>query len=336
MDNYKKIIDSFLNGEVEGVEEKSLIPEHIETQISHIFLFPKTVYKICKRDNIFFNQHFRDLADLKTRIDFYKSDFFENNYFSPEVYLSVYGVNILDDKVVISENIDDAEDVVMKMRRIDLRYNLSQLLHEKSLTEEDFKSMGYQQTKAVDLYPHQPKTLESYYDIFQRRLDDLRNWMYSASDYFSKEKTDEIVKILRDYLEKNKEEFFSFDKSKYVVSLDNHSDNIFYQNAKMFFLDIYPPKEDWMIVSPWTNIYRPATDILILMGEKYARAFIQGYKDYYGSLNEDHELFYFIYSAAIQAVSLHNLSCNNSTKLEDSKIYKKFILENIEKIKETS
>lgn len=87
-----------------------------------------------------------------------------------------------------------------------------------------------------------------------------------------------------------------------------------------------------MIVSPWTNIYRPAADIFILMGEKYSKAFIQGYKDYYGSLNEDHELFYFIYSAAIQAVSLHNLSVNNSVKLEDSKTYKDFILKNIEKL----
>ena len=332
MDGYKKIIDSFLGGEVEGIKEKGLTPEHLETQISHIFLFPQTVYKICKRDNVFFNEHFRNLSDLKTRIYFYKSDFFENNYFSPEVYLNIYGVNVLDGKTVISSDVDNAQDIVMKMKRIDLKYNLSRLLHQKLLKGEDFRAMGYQQTKAVDMYPHQPKTSENYYDIFQRRLDDLRDWMYSAPDYFSKEKTDEIVKVLRDYLEKERKYFLGFDKSKYVVSLDNHSDNIFYQNGKMFFLDIYPPKEDWMIVSPWTNIYRPATDILILMGEKYSRAFLQGYKDYYGFLNESHELFYFVYSASIQGVSLYNLSSDN-LKLKDSETYKSFILKNIEKLK---
>jgi aminoglycoside phosphotransferase family enzyme len=332
MDNYQKIIDSFLKGEVENLEEKGLIPEHIETQISHLFVFPNTVYKICKRDNTFFNEHFRNIADLQTRIDFYKSDFFENNYFSPDVYLGVFGIRMIDGKVTISEDLDDIEDIIMKMKRIDLGSNLSLLLHQNILTEEEFKKMGYEQTKAVALYPHQPKTDETYYDIFQRRLDDLRDWMYSAPDYLDKEKTDDIIKILRDYVEKNKDGFVDFDTSKYVISLDNHSDNIFFENGETFFLDIYPPKEDWMIVTPWINIYRPATDILILMGKKYAKALIQGYKDHYGRLDERHELFYFIYSACIQAISLHNLSSKNPMKKEDSIKYKDFIINNINKL----
>jgi len=333
MDNYKKIIDAFLVGNVQGIEEKGMVPEHLETQISHLFLFPRTVYKICKRDNKFFNEHFRNLADRKSRIDFYKSDFFENNYFSPDVYLNLFGMRVIEGRVSINNNIDNSEDVIMKMKRIDLQYNLSNLLHEKTLTQEDFQLMGYQQTKEVALYPHQPRTDETYYDIFQRRLDDLGDWMYSAPDYFLKEKTDEIVQVLKNYIEKEKDVFMDFDKSQYVVSMDNHSDNIFYKDEKIFFLDIYPPKEDWMIVLPWINIYRPATDILILMGGKYARSFIQGYKDYYGSLDERHELFYFLYSAAIQGVSLYNLSKNNSIKKKDSELYKSFILKNIEDLK---
>jgi hypothetical protein len=193
--------------------------------------------------------------------------------------------------------------------------------------------MGYEQTEAVAMYPHQPKSTENYYDIFQRRLDDLRDWLYSAPDYIGKAKADEIIDILRKFIEAKKKDFINFDTSKYVISLDNHSDNIFYEKGKIFFLDIYPPKEDWMIVPSWINIYRPATDILILHGKKYAKAFIQGYIDYYGSLNEKNELFYFVYSALIQAVSLHNLSAKNNTKREDSVKYKNFILKNIEKLR---
>ncbi len=329
MNNYNKIIESFLKGDVQNIEEKGLIPEHIETQISHLFLFPNTVYKICKRDNVFFNEHFRNIADLQTRINFYKSDFFENNYFSPDVYLGLYGIKIADGIVILSDDFDNAEDIVMKMKRIDLKSNLNLLLHKKALTESDFKNIGYQQTKAVALYPHQPQTDKSYYDIFQSRLEDLKDWMYSAPDFLDKEKTDKIINTLRDYIEKNKDSFTKFDTSKYVISLDNHSDNIFFENGKAFFLDIYPPKEDWMIVSSWMNLYRPATDILILMGEKYARSFIQGYKDYYGFLDEKHELFYFIYSACIQVISLYNLSSTNQTKKEDSIKYRDYILENI-------
>lgn len=332
MENYHKIIEAFLSGAVDNIEEKGLTPEHIETQISHVFLFPKTVYKICKRNNVFFNEHFRNLTNRQSRTDFYRADFFENKYFSPDVYLNLFGIGLVDDKVAISDDILGSEDIIMKTRRIDLNYNLSNLLHEKTLTQHDFQLIGYEQTKAVAAYPHQPKTNESYYEIFQRRLDDLRDWMYSAPDYFSKEKTDEITQVLRNYLEKEKDYFINFDTKKYVVAVDNHSDNIFYENGKLLFLDIYPPKEDWITVAPWINIYRPATDILILMGEKYARALISGYKEYYGSLDERHELFYFIYSAGIQATSLHNLSRNNSRKKDASFAYKKYILENIEKL----
>lgn len=333
MNNYQKIIEAFSSGNIDGIEEKGLIPEHLETQISHLFLFPNSVYKLSKRDNNFFNDHFRNLSDLKTRINFYKADFFENNYFSPEIYLSLHGVNVTEAGVLLTNKIDGVDDVVMRMKRINLKYNLSQLLHDRSLTQSDFRAMGYQQTKEVALYPHQPICNDSYYIHFQKRLDDLRDWIYSAPAYFSKEKADEIIQVLRNYVDRKKADFDDFDTNNYVVSLDNHSDNIFYENKKVSFLDIYPPKEEWGIVSPWINIYRPATDILILMDESSARAFIQGYKDYCGSLDEKHELFYFVYSATIQAISLYNLSEKNQLKLNDSRLYKDFILENIEKLK---
>lgn len=332
MDNYDKIIEAFLNGTVEGIENYGMKPEHLETQISHIFLFPDFVYKISKRNNAFFNKHFRDLDDLKTRLFFYKADFYQNNYFSPEVYLQLYGVCAHDNKILLNNDVDNAEDAVIKMRRVNLEHNLSQLLHSRSLMEEDFRFMGHEQTKEIALYPHQPKYNLSYYNHFQARLDDLRNWMYSAPKYFSKEETDNVIQVLKNYLEKEKEYFNNFDTSKYVISLDNHSDNIFYENKKVFFLDIYPPKEEWGIASAIINIYRPATDILILMGEKYARAFIRGYKDYYGSLDEGHEIFYFVYSAAIQAISLFNLSENNDLKLKDSIVYKNFITDHLKKL----
>jgi len=329
MGDDEKIVQAFLQGQVKGLEEEGRLPEHIETQISHLFLFPETVYKVCKRDNVYFNEHFRNVADEKTRFQFYKDDFFENSYFSPDVYLGLYGLRVRDGVVERTNDIDSADDLVMKMKRIDPKYNLTRLLHERSLTQEDLRSMGYQQTKAVALYPHQPKTDEIYDQIMRRRLDDLRDWMGSAPDHFSKQETNEVMEALFSYFEKHRDAFIRFNIKDYVTSLDNHSDNIFYEKGKMFFLDIYPPKEDWKTVSPWTNIYRPATDILILMGEEYARAFIQGYKDHYGSLDESHELFYFIYSAAIQAVSLFNLSSGDSLKSEDSKVYKKYILEKI-------
>lgn len=332
MENYQKIISAFLNGNVEGLEEEGLIPEHMETQISHLLLFSETVYKICKRDNIFFNKNIRDLADSKTRMIFYELDFFMNNYFSPDVYLSLSGIFINDNKVLISDDFKDAEDIVIKMKRIDSNCNLSRLLHDKTLSVEDFQFLGYQQAKKIDLYPHQPKSEKTYYEIFQEKLEDLKKWMYLVPEYFSKNEADKIMNILRKYLEKERDSFENYEKNKYVVTLDNHSDNIFFKNKKIFFLDIYPPKKNWIIGTPWLNMYRLAADILIIAGEKYARALIHGYKDYYGFLDEKHEKFYFMYNAAIQAVSLYNLSNNNLIKKRDSLVYRSFILKNIVKL----
>lgn len=333
MDN-KELVESFLKGTVRGIAEDGLIPAHIETQISHLFLFPSAVYKLSKRDNAFFNEHFRDLSSREERLRFYKADFFENQYFSPKVYLELYGVYQEAGGSILRLGVEqNAEDAVMKMQRIDLSYNLSNLLHKKSLSEDDFRGMGYQQTKAVALYSSQPKSAENYFELFQNKLDDLRDWMESADrDYFSAEEINQVIRILKEYVDKKKSEFENVDTNSYVISLDNHSDNIFYESGMMFFLDIYPPKEDWMIVAPWINIYRPATDIFILMGEKYARAFLSGYKNYYGKFDESHENLYFVYSAAIQAVSLHNLSKGDPQKLEDSIAYKNFIFEKLNEL----
>jgi aminoglycoside phosphotransferase family enzyme len=333
MDN-KYLIESFLNGTVRGIEEYGLIPAHVETQISHLFIFPSTVYKFSKRNNTFFNEHFRDLSSREERLNFYKADFFENHYFSPNVYLELCGVYSEANESVLRLGVEqNTEDAVIRMKRINLDCNLSNLLHKKSLSEDEFRTMGYQQTKAVALYPHQPKSSENYFEIFKRRLEDLKQWMLSAENYFSGEEIDRIIEVLNSYVDKRKVAFENIRESDYVVSLDNHSDNVFYENGNMFFLDIYPPKEDWMVVTPWTNIYRPATDIFILMGEKYARAFLAGYKDYYGNFDESYENLYFVYSAAIQGVSLHNLSKESPTKHEDSLAYKKFVLEKITEIK---
>lgn len=334
MENYQKIIQAFIDGEVDGVDEIGTKPTHIETQISHVFLFPATVYKICKRDNTFFNEHFRDLSEKESRFAFYEEDFSVNNYFSPDVYLGLYGVSVVNDKVQLNKEVAGAEDIVMKMKKINLSNNFSKLLHEKTLTLDDFFTIGFQQTKEVASYPNQPKTDESYYEFFRKKLNDVRDWMYSAPDYFSRDEVDEIIKEMQVFLEREKASFENISSDKYVITIDNHSDNIFYENGKILFLDIYPPKKDWLIASPLINIYRPATDIFILAGEECARSFINGCKEYYSEMDESHEPFYFIYSAAIQGVSLHNLSQSNEIKKQDSILYKNFILKNIEKLKQ--
>ncbi|MDB5190318.1 MAG: hypothetical protein JWN49_644 [Parcubacteria group bacterium] len=326
------IVQSFMEGSVVGMDENGFVPEHIETQQSHLFLFPETVYKINKRSNTFFNEHFRDLSNKAERFSFYKSDFSENQYFSPNVYIGLKFLLLEDGGVTLTSDSTGAEDIVMQMKRIDFSYNLTHLLHQGNLTEHDFRHMGRTQTQQVAHYPHQPKSREDYYTLFMRRIHDLDNWIASAPDFISAEERTRIITSLTNYIENKKEYFSTIAPSTYVISLDNHSDNIFYQDKTIFFLDVYPPKEEWGIILPWMNIYRPATDIWLLQSEKYARAFLEGYEEYYGPLKKEDELFYVIYSACIQAISLANQSKDNELKAKDAVIYKNFILENFEKI----
>ncbi|MEO6536163.1 MAG: hypothetical protein ABIT47_00585 [Candidatus Paceibacterota bacterium] len=326
-DRESLIVQSFKQGSVQGIEEEGLLPEYIETQISHLFLFPETVYKISKRSNIFFNEHFRDLSDAEERFSFYKSDFSENQYFSPEVYLELKYLHLQNNTVLLTSDSTDAEDILMRMKRIDVSNNLSHLLHEGNLSEDEFRGMGRTQTQQIADCPYKPTSKEDYYTLFKRRIIDLDDWIALAPDFITIDERSKIIASLNGYIEKQKDYFAAIDPSTYVISIDNHSDNIFYKDNRMFFLDVYPPKEDWMTVLPWMNIYRPATDIWLLQGEKFARAFIEGYEEHYGPLPRESELFYLVYSASIQAISLANQS-----KAKDATIYKNFILENIEMI----
>lgn len=87
----EKIRALFLSGKV---ADETTVPEHIETVMSHVFLFPERVYKIYKGDNEWFNKNFNDLSDRRKRFEFSKNDFHWNQMLCPEVYVGILGAEI--------------------------------------------------------------------------------------------------------------------------------------------------------------------------------------------------------------------------------------------------
>lgn len=296
------ILEAFKDGNVQGIAEPGVTPQHIKTWISHVFLFPKNVYKIYQHENEGFNKDYRDLHTPESREWFYGEDFFWNHYFAPNVYEELLGIKADGDKVTIVARDDNPDDLVIKMRRIDASHNLTQRLPVGDLTQGDMHTVGYEMTRLIAEFPHKPKTDKNFYDIMLSRLDDVKGFTYLAEKYLSRERTDQIMVPLYKYLEAHKEEFAQKTNDDLTIAIDNHSDNVFCDNGKASFLDIYQVKENWLLVEPMLNIYRLSADVLVLAGKEMQQALIQGYKDYYKltDIEEHRALFYTVYGALIK------------------------------------
>ncbi|MCH7883287.1 hypothetical protein IIA95_02650 [Patescibacteria group bacterium] len=322
-----KIQNAFLEGRVLGLKEEGVKPQHIQTVISNVFLFPNTVYKIYKWDNTSFNKSFRDISKPDIRKQFYEEDFSWNHYFNNEVYQELLGVMVQREKVELTRLKNNTDDLVIQMKRIDDSYNLTNLLREQHIKTADARRIGFEMTKAIAEFPHRPETTKNWYDFMQIRFRDVEKFLHMAKPSVTEKEITYFMDKLRGYAKRNIEQFTSIDSDKLSVSIDNHSDNIIYRDKKTSFIDIYPPKEDWMFSDPFQNVCRLSVDIYALGGKKLADELIQGYQEYYKvqEIDERLKLFYQIYAAFIQIAYRFILS-----QPDEANKYKKFVEENID------
>lgn len=298
----KKIIEAFQYGRVKGIVEPGVKPTHFLTGISHIFMFPRTVYKLYRKDNDSFNKNSLDLSDEKIRRRFYKDDFSFNHYFSKEIYNALLSIHT-NGEVELKSKDESGYDLVIQMTRVDAEKNLTNLLRRKALKEDELRAIGYEMTKLEAEYPERPKTDKNYYEVLTSFIDGVRHFGSMAAPLISLEDCGKICQTMSDYVENNKEKLSKITEKDFILTIDNHSDNIFYINKELLFIDVYLPKIEWGIVEPLYTIARPYTDALVFAGEEYAEALLQGYKDYYGIADMDRELlnFYLIFNALLRA-----------------------------------
>lgn len=302
MDDYTKIIEAFKIGDIVNLPNAGQKPEYLQTEISHIFLFPETVYKFYRRDSKGFNEYFFDLNEDSKRRKFYQEEFTSNHYFNPEVYQKLAGLKIEGGKIALVDNLSEVNDRVIQMKRIDANNNLTNILLHGKLNFDDYYQIGDQMTKALVGFNKGKELKGNYYEIMVAFLDDLENYLYMYDKDISREESGRIMATLRKFLENNKNHFIGVNGNSLIETIDNHADNTYYNNGQVSFIDAYLPKDSWRIVEPLYGIYRLLTDVVALTNDETAIPMFKGFQKNYPEIVFDTKLdsFYKIYFSCIR------------------------------------
>lgn len=327
MYSQKPLIDAFLSGKI---FEETTVPRRIETVMSNVFLFPHTVYKIYKNDSDFINREFRNLENKEERFFFTRRDFEWNHLLAPSVYLSIIGVSLRDGKVVWemgSERVqDECDELVVCMKRMNTDHVLFQELLSGRISKEAAYHIGKQFAEQLGKLPF-PKGQDNFYQVFQKRILELRMWFGPVSENIPIEESDKYCDFLESFIYKNSTWFERELTQDMGVSGDFHSFNALYSGKNLILMDTFAPKESWMFGHRLMPLFRMGVDIRVLTGEEVLfEEFVRGYAKGSGlSIDQKLHVLFILYCSANAAQYLYMLCKTDSTKLEPAKKYHAFL-----------
>lgn len=250
------------------------LPDHIVTIVSNVFVFDDKVYKIYKSDSEFFNKNFNDLSNKQNRFKFTRKDFDWNNRLTPEVYIKLSGVVLENNGIKFVEPTDEAEELVIEMNKVDMKYQLIKLLVDDKITLDDCFEIGKQLgERAKNLFKLTPQ--KTTYEDFLERFKDVDPWIGNVKE-ISSEESRKYIKFVEEFLQENKDKFDT--KELMGTCMDIHADNAVYVNNNLLPIDTYAPKEGWLHGYKYLNLYRLATDIYGFLGKEGFNKVIEGYQ----------------------------------------------------------
>ncbi|MCR4285580.1 MAG: hypothetical protein NUW00_01665 [Candidatus Kaiserbacteria bacterium] len=299
-------------------------PKHIETVVSNVFVFEKTVYKLYKNDNKFFNEGFRDISGKEERFSFTRRDFEWNNTLSPAIYTRLMGIVVSDGQVEeCSPESENADDLVIVMNRIDTNDILYEKLLRVEIDEDLAYVIGKQFGKKIKkIHRHIDG---DYYSVFHGRIEDCREWSSSVSESMSLEESGEYCDFMKAFVE-NHRFHFENELSKEMVTVgDVHGHNAVFTDGELHFIDTFPPKEEWLQGHKNIDLYRLGADILALGGDDLFDAFMKGCADGGQTLNRDHEILYIMYASTIMVPYLYMLAKTDPRHIAPAKRYHDFV-----------
>lgn len=328
----KPLIELFKAGKFPG---ETSIPKHIETVISNVFLFDKKVYKFYKNDNDFFNKGFRDISEKANRFAFTEKDFRWNNALSSSIYIRLANIAVKDDAIIETSSAAKADELVIVMNKVDTHDMLYEKLVMGKISEEDCFAIGKQLAESLKKVQTKPPQVYNFYDLFESRINDLRDWIRSASDKISIEESDSYCDYLEQFKNENKEWFETELSTEVTTDGDFHGHNAIYSNGVFYLMDTYPPKEAWGIGHKLFPLYRIGTDIWALSGkQEFFETFIKGYEDGSGiKIDRRLDNLYIIYASAIMVSYLYMLQRTDPNKKESAEQFHKFIRDYFASIK---
>lgn len=310
------IVDAFLEGKIQNSNEER--PEHISTVVSDVFLFKSKVYKIYKSNSDFFNKNFKDFSDKNNRFLFTIKDFEWNNSLTPEIYIKLHGVEIINDEIRFIPANDEALELVIEMNRFDSKHQLINLLNSNLINLEDCFKIGQQlgeRSKHLPRIEHQ----KTAYEDFLSRYNDIIPWVNSVES-IPKEKIDRLLIFLKDYINEHRDELNSVDLMGTCIDL--HIDNAVYDKGNFLPIDIFAPKEEWLHGYKFLNLYRIATDIYGFLGKKGFDQVLSGYEfSTKEKLPRDHDKFLITYCELINWPYQLMLSAKEPWRIEIAKKY---------------
>lgn len=317
----KPLIELLRLGKLPG---ETSLPKHIETVISNVFVFEKTVYKIYKNDNAYVNQNFRDISYRNDRFTFTQRDCDWNHTLSPTIYLKTEGVRVKDGMVEICST-EDAEELAIVMNRI----NMADVLYEKLLnhhiTEENAFLIGKQYAENIKKI-QTPIIHGNYYHDFNNRIPDLREWMESSAENISVEESGKYCNYLDSFLKDRRELFEGQLSTTMTNDGDIHSHNAVFTNDQLYLIDTFPPKEEWIRGHPHISLYRLGSDIYALSGSKELfEAYLKGCEESGAVLNRELDHFYIIYASGIMISYQYLLAANDEHHMKAAQTYHSFI-----------
>lgn len=320
----RPLIALLKRGQIVG---ETTTPKHIETVISNVFIFDSTVYKLYKNDNEFFNKGFRDVSTKLERFDFTRRDFEWNHTLSPSIYLKLAGAIVVDDKITLPEPTDSAEELLIVMNRVDT----SNILFEKLLRGEVDRgisySIGEQLGQTLKKVRVNRPTGYNYFDIFEKRISDLRQWITPVAEHISLEESGSYCDYLDSFRVENREWFESDLSNELAANGDVHSHNAVFLDGNFYLMDTFSPKEEWSIEHHSTAIYRIGVDIWALSGDQELfENLLHGYEES-SRMKIDRRLdeLYIPYALAIMVSYLYMLGRTDPGKKPAARKFHQFL-----------
>ncbi|HEY0964479.1 MAG TPA: hypothetical protein VGE31_01645 [Candidatus Paceibacterota bacterium] len=281
LDDEALIVAAIKNGTL--VQLRDVTPDdHIETGLAHVFFYGDVVYKQYKivGDDAHFIKGV--LAPTPERHDFIVRDFTLNQHFSGGVYRSLHGYMFENAEVHLRPYGQDTPHVGYEMERLDFSQNFHEQLLKGEVSYEQLYELGYFTAKAVAESPINAPPELNWYELAQKRLAFLRQFIAWLPDrYREAMEASACVAALSKHLDDHRSLYESITGKDMTVALDNHDENIFLRESGPVFIDVVPPMESWWYGPAVVNLANIVVNVETLKGHTAAEEVERGFMAYH-------------------------------------------------------
>lgn len=271
----------------------------IDTVLSKLFFSGDFVYKAYKHRN----SDFGDLSHPEFRKTYHEQDFYWNNLMSPEVYVSLHKVSLIDG--YYRESDGTREDYYVKMKKIDTRRDLTKILESAHpLLPHELESYVVQITEKLDaLTRTNASSLQHFLDLGREHVfDELRaveSWAHSAREHLSSEDIKSAMDQIQYALDSDSY-FQNLKPSDLSVVIDTNPDNVLFLEEGVVFIDVMPPKENWRVHDRYFVVCRTSSDLSAYQRQQDADQLHTTYGAYAALPSSRVRMVYELASALIQ------------------------------------